>query len=159
MAMSRTCSSSCKFSFFSPTWNFMRGSISSRVCPAVRENSQDEAEIPTLPETTPGHCPFPPLCCHHSPFMCLVKLPRVQSQDRGRVWELEEVQVESHHTFGDISDVILVVLAATVPGHVIHGERLVGTQHDHFNGTRLKQDNLVIGGEIPVGEGRPGEVR
>lgn len=67
--------------------------------------------------------------------------------------------MESHHTFGDISDVILVVLAATVPGHVIHGERLVGTQHDHFNGTRLKQDNLVIGGEIPVGEGRPGEVR
>lgn len=55
--------------------------------------------------------------------------------DRDRVWELEEGQVESHHTFGDISDVIFVVLGATVPGHVIHGERLVGAQHDHLNGT------------------------
>lgn len=56
--------------------------------------------------------------------------PRIEAE----FWELEEVQVESHHTFGDISDVILVVLAATVPGHVIHGERLVGSQHDHLNG-------------------------
>lgn len=45
-----------------------------------------------------------------------------------------EIEEESNRTFGDISDIILVVLAATVPSHVIHSERLVGAQHDNLDG-------------------------
>lgn len=70
--------------------------------------------------------------------------------DGTRVWELEKVEAESRHTFGHISNIILVVLAAAVPGHVIHSEGLVGAQHDHFDGTRLQQHDLVLRGEISV---------
>lgn len=60
MAMSRTCSSSCKFSFFSPTWNLMRGSISSRLCPAVREMARCCGR--NWGDTYPNHrTPPPPL--------------------------------------------------------------------------------------------------
>lgn len=38
MAMSSTCSSSCRLSFFRPTWNFTNGSSSSRVCPAMKDD-------------------------------------------------------------------------------------------------------------------------
>ena len=37
MAMSSTCSSSCRLSFFRPTWNFTNGSSSSRVWPATED--------------------------------------------------------------------------------------------------------------------------
>lgn len=37
MAISSTCSSSCRLSFFRPTWNFTSGSNSSRVWPAAEE--------------------------------------------------------------------------------------------------------------------------
>lgn len=70
MAMSRTCSSSCKSSFFSPTWNLMRGSISSRVCPARRQWQDAVADWgaahPSAPVSDPdqaGRSSFSPCCC------------------------------------------------------------------------------------------------
>lgn len=38
-------------------------------------------------------------------------------------------------TFGHIADAVLVVGAATGPGHVVHDEGLVGAQHDDLDGT------------------------
>lgn len=65
-------------------------------------------------------------------------------------------EAEPSRTFGYITDLVLVVRAATGPGHVVHGERLVGTQHDDLNGTRLQQHDLVLGGEVSAREGAAG---
>lgn len=45
------------------------------------------------------------------------------------------MEAEPRRTFGHITDAVLIVLMATGPGHVVHGERLVGAQHDDLNGT------------------------
>lgn len=54
---------------------------------------------------------------------------------RARFWELERAEVGPKGTFGHITDSVLVVLAATGPGHVVHDEGLVGAQHDDLDGT------------------------
>lgn len=41
MAISSTCSSSCRLSFFRPTWNFTSGSSSSRVWPATQRHREN----------------------------------------------------------------------------------------------------------------------
>lgn len=38
----------------------------------------------------------------------------------------ERVKTEPRHTFGHITDAVLVVLGPTGPGHVVHGEGLIG---------------------------------
>lgn len=49
MAMSSTCSSSCRLSFFRPTWNFTRGSSSSRVWPAENGKQTQESALSSSP--------------------------------------------------------------------------------------------------------------
>lgn len=49
--------------------------------------------------------------------------------------KLERVEAEPRRTFGHITDTVLVVVAATGPGHIVHGEGLVGAQHDDLDGT------------------------
>lgn len=69
-----------------------------------------------------------------SPCCCLIGAhdPR---RGGARIWELEKGEAEPKRTFGHVTDTVLVVLAATGPGHVVHGEGLVGAQHDDFNST------------------------
>lgn len=52
-----------------------------------------------------------------------------------RVGELEREEAGPEGTFGHIADAVLVVGAATGPGHVVHDEGLVGAQHDDLDGT------------------------
>ena len=71
-------------------------------------------------------------------------------------------EAEPSRTFGHITDLVLEVRAAAGPGHVVHGEGLVGAQHDDLNGTRLQQHDLVLRGEVSAREGvgaGGGEVR
>lgn len=66
------------------------------------------------------------------------------------------MEAEPSRTSGHVADLVLVVRAATGPGHVVQGEGLVGAQHDDLNGTRLQQHDLVVSGEVSAGEGRGG---
>lgn len=70
--------------------------------------------------------------------------------------ELRQVEAEPSRTSGYVADLVLVVRAATGPGHVVQGEGLVGAKHDDFNGTRLQQHDLVLRGEVSAREGRGG---
>lgn len=71
----------------------MRGSISSKLCPARKEKKRTKL----LPKTF---------------SMIIYDLNRGET----KVWKMEKrMEVELRHTFGHISDIILVILAATGP--------------------------------------------
>lgn len=52
-------------------------------------------------------------------------------------------------TFGDITDRIFKVRPTAAPWHVFQVEALIWAQHDHLDGARLEQSDLVLCRQLP----------
>lgn len=82
----------------------------------------EEAPCLTLTPRPTGPDPHLSLFVAASPPLTSLTGAHDPRKDGTRVWELERMEVEPILTLGHISGIVLVVLAATGPRHVVHGE-------------------------------------